>query len=61
MVAGFKPTDPAVGGIAVPVVRNWASKDLNPELFGLIGLELGESAGNAGERIDLKTLKSFDW
>ena len=45
----------------MPVVGDRASEDLNPQLFGVIGVEFGESSGDASERIHLKGVESLDW
>ena len=58
--AGFDGLDPFVGDGLVPIVGDGAGKNLNPELFVGIGAELSESAGNAGERVDLEVVESLD-
>ena len=47
--------------LLVPIVSNWTRENLNPELFAAIWIELGECASNAGERVDLESVKCFDW
>lgn len=59
-LAGFDFFDPFVGGILVPIVGDWAHEDLDPEFFGGIRIELGESTSDAGKRVDFEIVESFD-
>ena len=58
--AAFDAGNPFVGGAFVPIIGERASEDLNPELFPEVGVKLGEGASDAGERVDLESVKSFD-
>ena len=51
--------DPSVGFL-VPGIGDWTREDLNPELFVAVWIELGESAGDASERVDFEGIESFD-
>ena len=58
--AGFDLTDPLVGGLFVPIVGDGSGEDLDPEFFGVVRVELGEGAGDAGERVDFEGVEGFD-
>ena len=44
----------------MPIVGDGASEDLNPEFFVMVGVELGEGAGDAGERVDFERVESLN-
>ena len=44
----------------MPIIGDGAGEDLDPELFGIVGVEFGEGAGDAGEWVHLKGIKGFD-
>ena len=45
----------------MPIVGDWAGKDLDPKFFRIIWIELGKCTGNAGEWIYFEVIKGFDW
>ena len=59
--ARFNTLHPAVCSGFVPIIWTWAGENLNPKLFGVVGVEFGKSTSDAGERINFKIIKSFDW
>lgn len=59
--ARFNTLHPAVCSSFVPIIWNWTGENLNPKLFGVVGVEFGKSTSDAGERINFKIIKSFDW
>ena len=44
----------------MPIIRDGTGENLDPELFPALGVEFGEGAGDAGERVDFEVVKSFD-
>lgn len=58
--AGFDFFNPFVGGLFVPIIGNRTGEDLNPELFGSVGAEFGESTGDTSKWVDLEVIKGFN-
>ena len=48
--AGFDFLDPFIGSL-VPIISNWASKNLDPKFFRIIWIELGECTSDTGKWI----------
>ena len=44
----------------MPIVRDGTSEDLDPEFLGIVGVEFGESASDAGEWVHLKGVEGFN-
>ena len=52
--------DPSIGFL-VPGIGDRACKNLDPEFFIAIRIQLGESTSNASERIDFEGIEGLDW
>ena len=44
----------------MPIVGDGADEDLDPELFAMVGVELGEGAGDTGEGVNFEVLEGFN-
>ena len=51
--------DPSIGFL-VPGIGDWTRKNLDPELFITIRIQLSEGTSNASQRIDFEGIESFD-
>ena len=58
--AGFQAGNPGVGAFFHNGVGDGAGQDLNPEFFGVVGVELREGASDTGQGVNFEVVEGFN-